>query len=839
MKRIVLAIWLSAVLFPCSLAGEITDTVRILHSGKDAAPRVQTEQQVPNVDRRGDGHQVIRGPDSASAVPVPAPSAQVHELDIEKESSPVPVPSETTEPIVSNDPQTTIASDSTPTVSHKQPDLAQAWGELQRGNLAPAHVLFNQLAADPVAEKNKEARLGLAYTLIRMGEDQPAASLLMQLAHAGYRPLETVPQAFDLALQQGDMQGAASLLTLFPSADQPGRRFSLEREAARRAVAVSTPLSRAERVALEELLRLDPADTVAREKLGWHCLRTGDHACALHIFTLLHESTPENMFLVEGLVLALQGAGHIDEALDLLDSNPSPQLASLHRSLLLQAAMQKYTNDAFEAAVHQLRAAARSAPLARGEQEVLIWALARSGRESEALDLVKQLYRNSEDLTSAQMVFDLFDLQRNNQSALDFARELGQSADSSLRRLGADRLARSGLFRSAARVSTAIDACYWNCDSPDFGTGLVYRYRDGDAGTSRLHRLDVPIEVRYPLAGPWRVSAGVVHHTLDSGQGEDVPYMGSYYQAIATGTMLRAPETTVKAWSPFLTLDTEGPQQFLLQAGTTPLNGPIHPMPTFFVRYADADVLHIQIHQRPMQDSLLSFVGQRDPYTHKDWGRVLRTGVTVTRNLSLDAGFWLSLQAGADYYWGYNTEENTSVSSTASFGRTRSLNGAWETSTGVFANLLHFRRNSDFQTYGHGGYFSPELFAIAGPFFRVTKTPCTQWFIDFETSLGLKYSETSSASRYVGAANPEKGNFFAEQEFTGKFAGETETGLAFSARLTTMHLITSNWAWGGFAGINTASDHQELEGGLFIRYFFTPRNAVCDPGQPSQQRCRW
>lgn len=836
MKKNVLAIWLIAVLFPCSLAGQMTDSVRVFHSEKDAVPSVQTESQVPTVDRREDEHHVIRSPQAASSEPVSTPSAQVHKRNIERDSSMEAVPSETVEPVVPEDPQTVAAPDSTPASSHRQPDISQAWTALNRGNLAAAHSFFSQLAADPVFEKNLEARLGLAYTLVRMGEEQRGATLLMQLAHEGYRPLETVPQAFDMALHQGDLQGAASILALFPPADQPGRRLSLEKEAARRAVAASAPNSRAERLALEEVLRLDPADSVTREKLGWHCLRAGDHACALHSFTLLHESSPENISVMEGRVLALQGTGHIEKALDLLGPSPPPLLASLHRSLLLQAAAQNFTDNAFEAAVRQLRTAAGSAPLARGEQEVLIWALAKSGREVEALALARQLYRNTEDPASAQMVFDLFDVQRNNKEALDFARLLGQSTDTSLRRLGAERLARSGLLRSAARVSAASDACYWNCDSPDLNTGFAYRYRDGDAGTSRLHRLDVPIEMRYPLAGPWRVGAGVVHHTLDTGQGEDIPYMGSYYQAIATGALLREPETTVEAWSPFLTLDTEGLQHFLLQAGTTPISGPIHPMPTFLVRYADADVLHLQIHQRPMQDSLLSFVGQKDPYTQKDWGRVLQTGVAVSRNLSLDAGFWLSLQAGANYYWGYNTEENTSFSGTVSFGRTRSSVGAWETSTGVFANFQHFRRNSDFQTYGHGGYFSPEFFAIAGPFFRMTKTPCTQWFMDFETSLGLKYSETSSAPRYVGALHPEAGNFSAEKEFTGQFAGETETGLAFSARLTTMHLITSHWGWGGFAGINTASDHQEIEGGLFIRYYFAPRNALCDSDQSSLQR---
>ncbi|MBM9537569.1 cellulose synthase subunit BcsC-related outer membrane protein [Desulfobulbus alkaliphilus] len=80
--------------------------------------------------------------------------------------------------------------------------------------------------------------------------------------------------------------------------------------------------------------------------------------------------------------------------------------------------------------------------------------------------------------------------------------------------------------------------------------------------------------------------------------------------------------------------------------------------------------------------------------------------------------------------------------------------------------------------------------------------------------------------------------FFAEKEFSGTFAGETVTGLAFAARLATMRLITSNWAWGGFAGVNTAPDHHEFEGGLFFRFFFAPRNAVCDTGLPSLQRWR-
>ena len=834
MKIIVLVILLHAALTPCALAQEETESLRVVRTGEEDVRSVQTDSQTPAVERKSHDSNVDRAPDSTSSAP--ALPVRMRELRVEKEFIPTSVLPGTEKSAVADYPEPATSIQALPTAPQKHSNLVQAWAELEDGNLISAQTLFSRLTESRVAETASQARLGLAYTLIRMGEDQRAAALLMQLAHEGYRLMETGPQAFDLLVQAGDLERAASLLALLPASEQSERRSLLKRTAARKALTGSAPQSQAERVALETLLSLDPADPSARERLGWHCLQTSDYACAGDIFAQLHDADPQNISFMEGLVLALRGAGRIEEALDLLDPNPPAELVSLQRSLLLHAAGQRYDQNDYETAVRQLVTAAQSAPLDREEQELLIWAMAKSGRESEALHLARKLYQTEKDLVSARTVLDLLDTRQENENALDFARVLGQSSEPTLRQLGAERLAASGLFRSAARVSATSNACFLNCDSPDLGTGLAYRFRDGDTGTSRLHRLDVPFEVRYPLASGWGLGAGVVQHTLDTGRGGDMPYMGSYYQAIATGSQLRHPEKSVEAWSPFLTLDSEGPRRFLLLAGTTPLDGPIDPMPTFLARYENPAAIHIQIHQAPVQDSLLSFVGQKDPYSPKDWGRMLRTGLELTRNLPLDAGFWLSLQAGVDYYWGHNTEENVSVSTTASFGQTRPLLGEWDANIGVFLNIQHFRRNSDFHTFGHGGYFSPEFFGIAGPFLRLTKAPCTPWFVDFETALGLKHSVTSAAPRYVGSSRPE--NALAEEEFAGEFDGDSKTGLAFSARLTTMRLITSNWAWGGFAGINTASDHQEAEGGLFVRFFFQPRNAVCNSEFPAEKTCR-
>ena len=69
--------------------------------------------------------------------------------------------------------------------------LAQAWQLYRRGNYAAASKAFATLTASGNRQEALNARLGLAYSLIRQGRLDQAISHLTHLVDQGYRPSET------------------------------------------------------------------------------------------------------------------------------------------------------------------------------------------------------------------------------------------------------------------------------------------------------------------------------------------------------------------------------------------------------------------------------------------------------------------------------------------------------------------------------------------------------------------------------------------------------------------------------------------------------------------------
>jgi len=708
------------------------------------------------------------------------------------------------------------------------PAMATAWKDLRQGRLQEARRAFTNLRASKHVATANEAALGLAYTLIRQGKKSHALPLLADLARTGYRTRETAPSAFDLALALGRLETGASLLPLLPKDERPSRKLALE-VARLKALSATAPAGSTQKEeVLAQLVRLVPTDRAGREQLAWHCLQTGNFSCADEQFAELLREHPDDTSALKGQVLALQARKQPDQAWDQLHHFLARH-ASSDPDLLLLAGSLAYDRGEYALSVIYLRSAFALQPPARNDRELYIWALLKSGDHRQAEVSARQLHDAERDPASARLLFAVLENSGQTSQVRALEDELAVSADAEMRLLTTERLASQQRFRRAAAIQAPQDACFHNCDQPDAGIGALYRYKQGDQGISRLGHLRIPAEMRSPLAdgGMWR--GGVTTHILDAGSGPEAPYMGSYYRWIentANNDRDQLEHTTV--WTPFIGFASEGPQHFGLEAGTTPLGGPVDPMPTFTAWVAERGNFRLEAHQTPVDDSMLSFVGQEDPYADRTWGRVLRSGLELEKTVPLPWKYWTSLLIQGDYYWGEEVEDNSAVAGTLSVGRTFGLDRTKEWNAGLFATLKHFQRNSDFYTFGHGGYFSPALFIMAGPFVRLTTPPCRQWFVDAEASMGWMRYRTDDAPKYVGAEALQVTRAEAMEELTGTFAGETTNDIGVTGRLKAWRLMGPHWALGGFGGVNTSAEHSQWHGGLQLRIFFQPRNALCD-----------
>jgi hypothetical protein len=193
----------------------------------------------------------------------------------------------------------------------------------------------------------------------------------------------------------------------------------------------------------------------------------------------------------------------------------------------------------------------------------------------------------------------------------------------------------------------------------------------------------------------------------------------------------------------------EGALRTDIHIGTTPLNGPVDPTPTFEARASALD-WYVDVHRSNVKDSILSYVGQKDPYGNDEWGRVTRNGIEAGKTWPLGGKWWASGSAGFDYYMGDSVWDNQAVHIDTAVGQTL-LFDRDEFSYGLFLTAQHFRRNSDFYTYGHGGYYSPDLMTMVGPFVHYRTALCREYWFDVHASAGWLHQRLDSSPFYLSS----------------------------------------------------------------------------------------
>ena len=225
-----------------------------------------------------------------------------------------------------------------------------------------------------------------------------------------------------------------------------------------------------------------------------------------------------------------------------------------------------------------------------------------------------------------------------------------------------------------------------------------------------------------------------------------------------------------------------------------------------------------------MKDSILSYVGQKDPYGNDEWGRVTRNGIEAGKTWPLGGRWWASGSAGFDYYMGDSVWDNQAVHLDTAVGQTL-LFDRDELSYGVFATAQHFRRNSDFYTYGHGGYYSPELMTMVGPFVRYRTAVCRDYWFDVHASAGWLHQRLDSSPFYPLFDGDTAGfTPAAAADANGTYDSDTDNKLGFNIQVQGMKLITPHLAAGGFASVNNSADYTEWTAGIGIQIFFDPQN---------------
>lgn len=579
----------------------------------------------------------------------------------------------------------------------------------------------------------------------------------------------------------------------------------------------------------DAILEIEPSNDEIRSAIAWDCFNEKNYQCALKHFDILSRDNPGNMDYQKGMIYSLINTGDKDKALLLLEKyagSPDDEMSALRHDLYSLKGNHNYNENNYGQAEYFLLKALEIKPEDRNDRTLLAWTFYRQEKYDHAVKLFKELYVadwSAETAANLMLAFEKLTGEKQTKIISDLQGEQVPV----LLKMAADRHYENNAPMTASYIYNGEETCYGNCNSPVLDLSGYYRNKSGDKGLSKLNEFSVPLRFHYPVRAGKEWVFSITPLYLNSGDAPSAVYAGHYFRYINESSAKQRDLTdSLTVYEPEIRYRTEGRIEKEFMLGTTPLNGPVDALPRFTGRIAKKDQWFIQLHQESVRESILSYTGIKDPYGDKEWGRVLKTGAGAGMTFTLSSPYWVSLDAGYDYYWGENVDNNYSVSGTISAGRTDSVFKG-EANTGMFITSRHFDRNTAFFTFGHGGYFSPDIFFIAGPFIRYKTEACKDILFDGEASAGYMYFRTEAAPHYHNIDDSAALlSSAAQTDLSGEYEGEKKSTVGMNLKLKAVKLINDNFGIGAYVQGNKSADFNEFSIGFVFQYYFGPMKAL-------------
>ncbi|MCU4677046.1 cellulose synthase subunit BcsC-related outer membrane protein [Catenovulum sp. 2E275] len=229
----------------------------------------------------------------------------------------------------------------------------------------------------------------------------------------------------------------------------------------------------------------------------------------------------------------------------------------------------------------------------------------------------------------------------------------------------------------------------------------------------------------------------------------------------------------------------------------------------------------IEAERRALNDSVLAYSGLIDPYSGLTYGGVSATGIslTVSHDLGQKWGFW----GLTDYYSynGKNVKSNQSYSVMGGAYYRIIQNPDFEFSLG--SNLLHwaYQYNLSGETFGHGGYYSPQSYY--GISFPLELTG--QWNrLSYQITLAASWSTAKDKTIEYFPSHPDlqtQAENLVEQTFViPNYQNVENSGLGYRIQTSVEYKLNSQWIVGGVFSAQKANDYQPTNGQIYFRYYF-------------------
>ncbi len=229
------------------------------------------------------------------------------------------------------------------------------------------------------------------------------------------------------------------------------------------------------------------------------------------------------------------------------------------------------------------------------------------------------------------------------------------------------------------------------------------------------------------------------------------------------------------------------------------------------------------VFRESVEQTMLSFAGERDPLTGDVWGGVVATGVRggLSRG-SAESGFYMN--ASGAKLTGLNVDSNRRIEGSTGAYWTFLSNPAGSLKIGANVTGLHYDQNQGYFTYGQGGYFSPNAYLLFNAPF---------------TWQGRMNRVTYVVNGSLGMQSFDEGNAMAGSLSTASPTAQSVIGANYNLGGNFAYKLDEHWFVGGFADINNSSNYQARSAGFSVRYMRLPQvqsligpTGLISPGGP-------
>jgi len=212
--------------------------------------------------------------------------------------------------------------------------------------------------------------------------------------------------------------------------------------------------------------------------------------------------------------------------------------------------------------------------------------------------------------------------------------------------------------------------------------------------------------------------------------------------------------------------------------------------------------------QESVDETLLSFVGQKDPENNEMWGQVVRKGiegeVTHSSNLitSLRLGYYPSIH-------GVNTTTNSEMKGAFFIGKKMIENETTDFVLGPLFVYDQYDFSTNHFTYGHGGYFSPTSFFLASLYGDFSHTFDHEAFLRVKGNVGFSTFRESSEP------------FFPfDTSISNAYTANSNSGFSLNLKGYAGYKLDDNAHLLGMLGYSLAPEYGSVFVGISLIYYF-------------------